>query len=79
MCVCICIYIYVLCLVTQWCPTLCDTIDCSPPSSSVHRYWSGLPCPPPWDLPTPGIKPRSPALQVDSFPSETSGKPIRAL
>ena len=22
-------------------------------------YWSGLPCPPPWDLPDPGIKPAS--------------------
>ena len=20
----------------QWCPTLCDTMDCSPPGSSVH-------------------------------------------
>ena len=26
----------VLCLVTQWCPTLCDPIDCSLPSSSIH-------------------------------------------
>ena len=25
-----------LCLVTQWCPTLCDPMDCSPPDSSVH-------------------------------------------
>ena len=27
------------------------------------------------DLPNPGIKPRSPALQVDSLPSESAGKP----
>ena len=27
----------VLCLVTQWCPTLCDPMDCSPLGSSVHR------------------------------------------
>ena len=27
---------YALCLVTQSCPTLCDTMDCSPPGSSVH-------------------------------------------
>ena len=33
-------------------------------------YWSGLPCPPPGDLPNPGIKPRSPALQAVSFSSE---------
>ena len=24
---------------------------------SRHEYWSGLPCPPPGDLPDPGIKP----------------------
>ena len=23
-------------LVAQWCPTLCDSVDCSPPGSSVH-------------------------------------------
>ncbi|KAM7229927.1 hypothetical protein CapIbe_018646, partial [Capra ibex] len=34
---------------------------------SRQVYWSGLPCPPPGDLPDPGIKPRSPALQVDSL------------
>ena len=28
---------------------------------SRQEYWSGLPCPPPGDLPTPGIKPASPA------------------
>ena len=26
----------VLCLVTQWCPALCDCMDCSPPGSSAH-------------------------------------------
>ena len=25
------------CLVAQSCPTLCNTLDCSPPGSSVHR------------------------------------------
>ena len=40
------------------------------------EYWSGLlPCPSPGDLPNPGIEPRSPALQVDSLPSEQQGKP----
>ena len=28
---------------------------------------------PPGDLPNPGIKPRSPSLQADSLPSESSG------
>ena len=37
---------------------------------SREEYWGGLPCPPPGDLPNPGIKPRSPALQVDSLLSE---------
>ena len=30
-CVCLC-----ECLVAQWCPALCDPIDCGPPGSSVH-------------------------------------------
>ena len=38
------------------------------------EYWSGLPFPSPGDLPNPGIKPSSPALQVDSLPAEPPGK-----
>ena len=40
----------------------------APPSMGFSRqeYWSGLPHPPPGDLPNPGIKPTSFALQVDS-------------
>ena len=34
---------------------------------SRQEYWSGLPFPPPGDLPDPGIKPGSPALQADSL------------
>ena len=37
---------------------------------SRQEYWSGLPFPPPGDLPDPGIKPRSPTLQADALPSE---------
>ena len=37
---------------------------------SRQEYWSGLSFPSPGDLPDPGIKPRSPALQADSLPSE---------
>ena len=40
-----------------------------------QEYWSGLPCPPPGDLPNPEIEPRSPTLQVDSLLSEPPGKP----
>ena len=42
---------------------------------SRPEYWSGWPFPSPGDLPTQGIKPRSPALQADSLPAEPAGKP----
>ena len=39
----------------------------APPSIGLSRqeYWSGLPFPSPGDLPEPGVKPGSPALQAD--------------
>ena len=37
---------------------------------SRQEYWSGQPFPSPGDLPDPGIKPGSPALQVNSLPAE---------
>ena len=40
---------------------------------SRQEYCSGLPCPPPGDLPNPGMEPRSPVLQADSLPSEPPG------
>ena len=51
-----------------------------PTSSSIHgfsrlEHWSGLPFCSPGDLPDPELKPRSPALQADSSPSESPGKP----
>ena len=57
------------------CPTLCDPwiVARQAPLSmgfSRQEYWSCLPFPPPRDLPKPGIKPRSSALQADSLPSE---------
>ena len=36
--------------------------------------WVAIPFP--GDLPDPGIEPRSPALQADSLPSESPGKPF---
>ena len=67
--------------IAQSYPSLCDTMDCSPPGSSLHgilqaEYWSGLPFPSPGDPPNPGIKPRSPAWQTASSPSEPPGKPL---
>ena len=41
-----------------------------------QENWSGLPFPSPGDLPNPGIEPRSPALQVDSLPTEPPEKPM---
>ena len=57
-------------------------MNCSPPGSSVHgisqaRNWSGLPFPPPGDLPDPGIKPVSPvspALTGGFFTAAPPGK-----
>ena len=135
---------YYMCIrakLLQSCPTLCDPMDCSLPSSSVHGIhqarilecvvipffssyhqqhlgspkhymcaqllshvqlfatpWTAtsqtplsmgilqarileriampsLPCPPPGDLPNPGIELRSLALQVDSLLTEPPGKP----
>ena len=42
---------------------------------SRQEYWSGWLIPSPRDIPNPGIEPRSPALHVDSLPSEPQGKP----
>ena len=56
----------------QLCATLW-TAACQAPLSmgfSRQEYWSGLPFPSPGDLPNPGIKPGSPALQADSSPTE---------
>ena len=61
--------------VTPW------TITCQPPLSmgfSRQEYWSGLPCPPPEDLPNPEIEPKSsvaPAWKADSLPLSHQGSP----
>ena len=47
---------------------------------SRQEYWSGLPFPSPGYLPDLGIELRSPALQVDSLPSEPhQGSPYITL
>ena len=50
---------------------------------SRQEYWSGLPCPPPGDLPGPGIEPTSltsPALAGRFFITSTIWEaPVRAL
>ena len=59
--------------VSQSCPTLCESVDSSPPGSFIHgilqaRILEWLPFPSPGDLPDPGIEPRSLALQADALP-----------
>ena len=54
-------------------------MDYSLSGSSVHgilqaKYWSRFPFPSPGDLPDPGIKPRSSALQADSLTFELQGR-----
>ena len=79
-CTCLCVCVRVHAQSLQSCPTPCDPMDWSPQAPlsvgfSRQEYWSGLPSPPPGDLPNPWIEHRSPALQVDSLPSELPGKP----
>ena len=67
----------------QSCATLWDPgpVTCQAHMSmgfSKQEYWSGLLCPPPGDLPNPGIKPvssASPAFQADSLPLSHLGSP----
>ena len=56
--------------------TLWTVVSWVPMSMEFSRqgYWSRLPFPSPGDLPDPGIEPASAASQVDSSPSELSGK-----
>ena len=53
------------------------TVACQAPLSmgfSQQEYWSRLPCPPPGDLPDPGIKHMSP-VSPRFFTTESPGKP----
>ena len=69
-------------LVAQSCPSLEIpwTVAHQAPLSmgfSRREYWSDLPFPSPGDLPDPGIKPRSPALQADSLLTELQRKLLK--
>ena len=80
---CVCVYIYIYIYLSlymhakslQLCLTLCNPMDCSPPSSSAQgfsrqEYWSQLPSLPPGALPDLGIKPtvlKSPVLTGGFF------------
>ena len=62
--------------VAQSCPTLCDPMDYTVHAVLQARIVEWVAVPFPGDLPNPGIECRSPALQVDSSPAESQGKPI---
>ena len=72
-------------LVAQSCPTVCDLLDFvahqAPLSMefSMQEYWSLQPFSSPGDLPNPGIEPKSPALQVNSLPSEPPGEDHKGI
>ena len=62
--------------VTPW------TVACKSPLSmefSRQEYWSDLPFPPPGDLPDPGIKTLSPALEGRFFTTAPPGKLVNLL
>ena len=69
------------------CPTFCDPMNRSPPGSSVHgfsrqEYWSGLPFPPPGDIPNPGLNLclfHLPDWQADLLPLSHLGSPIQRI
>ena len=75
-CVCVCVLRGFSCIrlfVTPW-----TAAHQAPLSMGFSRqeYWRGLPCPPPGDLPNPGIElefPASSALQVHSLPVSHQG------
>ena len=85
------IWLEALCLALNLCCNLLSSVKFSvtlwtvayqaPLSMEFSRqeYWRELSFPPPGDLPDPGIKPRSPALQADSSQSEPPQKPVSCI
>ena len=75
-CVCVCVLSHFSCV--QFCPIILWTVAHQAPlSMGFYRqeYWSGSPCPPPGDLPDPGMEPASlmsPALAGRFFTTNTS-------
>ena len=61
--------------VSQSCPTLWNPMDYTVHGIVQARILKWIAFLSPGDLPNPGIKPRSPALQVDSLPAEPPWEP----
>ena len=69
-----------MCMCAQSCPTLCDSMDCGGPGSSVHgflqaRILEWVPLPLPEDLPDPRMEPETPTMAGGFFTTEPLGKP----
>ena len=69
-----------VCSVTQSCPALCDSMKSNQAPLFIRlpsqEYQSGLPFPPPRDLPNPGTRPKSRALAGGFFTTEPPRKPM---
>ena len=71
------------CLSQAWLFETPWTVACQAPLSkefSRQEYWGVFPCPPPGDLPPPGIKPESlmsPALADGFLPLAPPGEPLK--
>ena len=70
-----------MCLVAKSCPTLCAPMDLAcqvsrPMGILQVRILEWVACPPPGDLPKPGIDPGCPALQADSYRLSPQGSPL---
>ena len=67
------------------CVRLCAPHGLYLPGSPVHgdspgkNYWSGLPCPPPGDLPDPGVGPESLALAGVFFTTSATWETPRCV
>ena len=91
-CLCVCLYIvesmlaYLHAKLLKSCLTvILWTVACQAPLStgfSRQEYWSGLPCPPPGDLPNPGMEPTfpaAPALQADFLLLSHQEAPLESM
>ena len=76
------------CKDTLSCSVVCNSFGPHGPQSarllcpwgfSRQESWGGLSCPPPGDLPNPGIEPRSPELQAHFLQTEPLGKPYYVM
>ena len=76
--------IWLVHITTSECQSLSSVVLFATPRTVAHqaplsmgfsrqKYWKGLPCPPPGDLPNPGLEPGCPTLQTNSLPSELPG------